>query len=109
MRFPEATDGSFGRLHFGEASLTDARRVTRLVQVADQILTRPAGTLPQKLPDPYQLDALYRLLAALDVTHAAVPHTHCQLTHRRMRAQPVVVRPRRAGPTRPPSGPGRFG
>ncbi len=84
MRFPEAADGSFGRLHFGEAPLTDARRVTRLVRVADQILTRPAGTLPQKLPDPYQLDALYRLLAAPDVTHAAVLHTHCQLTHRRM-------------------------
>lgn len=84
MRFPEATDGSFGRLHFGNAPLTDARRTARLIRAADQILTRPAGTLPQKLPDPYQLDALYRLLAAPDVTHAAVLQTHCQLTHRRM-------------------------
>ena len=66
MRFPEATDGSFGRLHFGNAPLTDARRTARLIRAADQILTRPAGTLPQKLPDPYQLDALYRLLAAPD-------------------------------------------
>lgn len=72
MRFPESTDGSFGRRHFGEAPLADARRVTRLVRVADQVLVRPTGTLPQKVPDPYPLDALYRLLAAPDVTHPAV-------------------------------------
>jgi hypothetical protein len=93
MRFPETTDGSFGRLHFGEAPLADTRRVARLVRVADQILVRPAGTLPQKVPDPYQLDALYRLLAAPDVTHTTVLHTHCQLTHRRMAeaTEPVIL------------------
>jgi hypothetical protein len=93
MRFPESTDGSFGRLHFGEAPLADTRRVARLVRVADQILVRPAGTLPQKVPDPYQLDALYRLLAAPDVTHTAVLHTHCQLTHQRMAeaTEPVIL------------------
>lgn len=84
MRFPESADGSFGRLHFGDAPLSDPRRAARLVRVADQILARPGGTLPQKLPDPYQLDALYRLLAAPDVTHDAVLQTHCRLTHRRM-------------------------
>jgi len=91
MRFPESTDGSFGRRHFGQAPLADARRVTRLVRVADQVLVRPAGTLPQKVPDPYQLDALYRPLAAPDVTHPAVVHTHCQLTHRRMAEAPEPV------------------
>lgn len=84
MRFPEATDGSFGRLHFGDALLTDVRRTARLIRVADPILARPAGTLPQKLPDPYQLDALDRLLSSPDVTHSAVLQAHCRLTHRRM-------------------------
>jgi hypothetical protein len=79
------SDGlSFGQLHFGSAQLGDARRTARLVAVGDQLLCHPQGTFPQKIPDPYDLDAFYRLVAAADVTHAAVLAPHCHLTHRRM-------------------------
>jgi hypothetical protein len=82
---------SFGQLHFGAARLGDARRTARLVAVADQLLRHPQGTFPQKLPDPYDLDAFYRLVAAEDVTHAAVLAPHCRLTHRRMAEHPGVT------------------
>jgi hypothetical protein len=75
---------SFGQRHFGAAQLGDSRRTDRLVAVADQLLRHPSGTFPQKVPNPYDLDAFYRLVAAEPVTHAAVLAPHCQLTHRRM-------------------------
>ena len=75
---------SFGQLHFGSAQLGDPRRTARLVVVADQLLRHPQGTFPQKIPDPYDLDAFYRLLANANVTHAALLAPHCRLTHQRM-------------------------
>lgn len=88
MRFPEALDGTFGQLHFGDAPLTDRRRRRRLVRLADQLLAHPGGTLPAKLPDPYQLDAAYEFFKAPDVTHATVLQTHTQLTRQRMATGP---------------------
>jgi len=90
MRFPEAFDGSFGQLHFGDAPL-EPRRQRRLVRLADQLLARPHGTLPDKLPDPHQLDAAYRLFKADQVSHAATRATHVALTHRRMAESPHEV------------------
>ena len=93
MPFPEAFDGSFGRVHFGEAPV-EPRRRRRLVRLADQILTHPHGTLPDKIPDPHQLDAAYRLFKADEVGHAAALATHARLTHRRV-AEHQGRRPRR--------------
>jgi hypothetical protein len=90
MRFPEAFDGSFGRLHFGEAPV-EPRRRRRLVRLADQLLAHPQGTLPAKIPNPHQLDAAYRLFKADEVTHAAALDTHFRLTHRRMAEHPGSV------------------
>ncbi len=90
MRFPEAFDGSFGRVHFGDAPV-EPRRRRRLVRLADQVLAHPHGTLPDKIPDPYQLDAAYRLFKADEVTHAAVLDTHGRLTHARMAEHPGDV------------------
>ena len=75
---------SFGQLHFGSARLGDARRTRRLVAVADQLAQHPTGTFPHKIPDPYDLDAFYRLLAAEDVTHSSLLAPHFRLTHQRM-------------------------
>jgi Transposase DNA-binding len=83
MRFPEAFDGSFGLLHFGDAPV-EPRRVRRMVRVADQFLAHPQGSLPQKISDPHQLDAAYRLFKADEVSHQSALATHVQLTHRRM-------------------------
>jgi hypothetical protein len=90
MRFPEAFDGSFGQAHFGDAPV-EPRRRRRLVRLADQILAHPQGTLPDKIPDPHQLDAAYRLFKADEVSHAAALATHLCLTHARMARHPGGV------------------
>ena len=79
------TIASFGILHFGAAQLGDVRRTRRLVQAADAIVQHPGGTLPQKLHDPYPLDAIYRLANRKEVTHEAVLEPHRQRTLRAMR------------------------
>ena len=76
---------SFGTEHFGEAQLGDVRRTRRLVQAADAIVQHPGGTLPQKIHDPYPLDALYRLANRKEVTHEAILEPHRQRTLRAMR------------------------
>ena len=83
MRFPEAFDGRFGQIHFGDAPV-EPRRRRRLVRLADQILAHPNGTLPDKIPDPHQLDAAYRLFKADQLSHAAALAPHARLTHARM-------------------------
>ena len=82
---------SFGQLQFGSAQLGDPRRAARLVAVTDQLLHHPQGTFPQKIPDPSDRDAFYRLLAAEDVTHAALLAPPYRLTHQRMVAYDGVT------------------
>lgn len=72
-------------LHFGSASLGDARRSRRLVKTAELIFKSPAGSLPDKLPNWADLMGLYRLLDAEQVTHEAVIRPHCQWTLQQMR------------------------
>jgi Transposase DNA-binding len=87
----DVLQGTFGQQHFGTACLGDRRRTARLIAVADQLLLHPGGTFPQKIPNPADLDAFYRLMAADDVTHASVLAPHTQLTHQRMRDSTEVV------------------
>lgn len=77
---------SFGMENFGNAKLGDQRRTRRLVQSVDRMISRPGGTLPDKLQNPAELKGLYRLVDAEDVTHAAVFEPHRQRTLERMRA-----------------------
>ena len=73
---------SFGEVNFGHANLGDKRRTKRLVKLADQMRLRPGGSLPQKLRDPANLRALYRLMDKDDVTHEAILDAHRQATLR---------------------------
>lgn len=75
----------FGEMNFGAAELGDERRRGRLVQLADQIVAHPEGSLPQKLSDPAASQAMYRLCKRPEVTHAAVLEPHRQLTLQKMR------------------------
>ena len=68
----QALELSFGEVHFGSAELGDVRRTRRLVQVADQMVKHPGGTLPDKFSDPASLKGMYRLAARDEVTHEAV-------------------------------------
>ncbi len=84
-------DVSFGQLHFGAAELGDPRRTRRLVAVANQVVLHPGGTFPHKIPNPYDLDAFYGLMAADQVTHASLLAPHFQRTQQRMREHPGTV------------------
>jgi hypothetical protein len=81
MSDPQPT---FGAENFGTAKLRNRARTRRLVELADHILAHPGGTLPDKLADPNDLQALYRLLAQPAVTHAAVLAPHQALTRQRL-------------------------
>jgi hypothetical protein len=84
---------TFGAENFGTAKLRNQARTRRLVELADHLLAHPSGTLPDKLADPNDLHALYRLLAQPAVTHAAVLAPHQALTRQRIAAAdgPVLL------------------
>jgi len=68
----------FGERNFGQADLGDARRTRRLVDLADQMVSRPGGSLPEKLNAPRFLKAAYRFFDCEAVTHAAILQPHRQ-------------------------------
>jgi hypothetical protein len=71
-----STNQTFGQTNFAGAQLGDARRTKRLVTTADLMARRPGGTLPQKLRNPKDLKALYRLMNCESVTHEAILDSH---------------------------------
>ena len=71
---------SFGDVNFGTAQLGDPRRTRRLIQVANQMVRHPGGSLPHKVRNPADLFALYRLCKRKEVTHEAVLAPHRQVT-----------------------------
>jgi len=75
---------SFGEMNFGHADLGDKRRTKRLVKLADLMCLRPGGTLPQKLRNPADLQAFYRLMDKDDVTHQAMLDSHREATMQRI-------------------------
>jgi Transposase DNA-binding len=84
---------SFGEVNFGSAELGDKRRTRRLVRTADLMSRRPGGTLPQKLRNPKDLRAFYRLMNCEEVTHEAIlePHRRATLTTIADMASTVLV------------------
>lgn len=75
---------TFGEIQFGNAVLGDKRRTRRLVKLADRICRHPGGTLPDKINDPANLKALYRLVNRPEVTHRNVIEAPCAATHDKM-------------------------
>ena len=71
---------SFGEVNFGNAQLGDVRRTRRLARTADLMCRRPGGSLPQKLRNPKDLRAFYRLMNCDQVTHEAILASHRQAT-----------------------------
>jgi hypothetical protein len=82
---------TFGTRHFGRANLGDQRRNRRLVQLADEVIGHPGGTLPDKLRQPKDLKAFYRLMNNPRVSHETVLAPHRQQTLERMQAHAGVV------------------
>jgi hypothetical protein len=67
---------SFGERNFGHADLGHKRRTNRLVEVANQMVHRPGGSLPEKINCPKDLKAMYRLFDCDTVTHEAILEAH---------------------------------
>lgn len=84
---------SFGEVNFGHAQLGDARRTRRLVVTADLMCRRPGGALPQKLNNPKDLRAFYRLMNCDDVTHESILVAHRQATQSKIdkTSGPVLI------------------
>jgi hypothetical protein len=78
---------NFGERHFQAAELGDKRRTARLVAVANTMRRQPGGTLPDKLHEPAELKALYRLCNSDDVTHEAVLAPHRDKTLESLKGQ----------------------
>lgn len=71
---------TFGETNFAHAQLGDARRTKRLVALADSMARRPGGALPQKLNNPKDLKAFYRLMDCEAVTHESILSAHRKVT-----------------------------
>jgi hypothetical protein len=75
---------SFGETNFGHAQLGDKRRTKRLVSLADTFVRHPGGSLPDKVRNPGELEALYHLMKSDAVTHESILTPHQQLTLQKM-------------------------
>jgi hypothetical protein len=73
-----------GEVNFGRLDLGDARRTARLVTLFDTMAKHPGGTLPDKLSDPADLRAFYRLMRRRAVTHARIMAGHMAATRDKM-------------------------
>jgi hypothetical protein len=70
----------FAEEHFGGADLGHQARNACLLRVAEQICRHPGGTLPTKLADPADYDAMDRLMNRPEATHGSVLASHVQRT-----------------------------
>ena len=77
---------SFGCSDFGHADLGDQRRTRRLAALVDQMTRHPGGTLPDKLNQPPDLRAFYRLMNRPEVTHDVLMRSHAEATRQRIAA-----------------------
>ena len=82
---------TFGACHFGRANLGDQRLNRRIVRLADEVTGHPGGTLPDKLRQPRDLKAFYRLMNNRRITSPKVLEPHQQQTLERMRAHEGVT------------------
>lgn len=82
---------SFGHRNFGQVNLKDRRRTRRLVELVDAMHRHPGGTLPDKLKQPAELRAFYRLMDRPEVTHNVLIAGHAAETQRAIAACDTTV------------------
>jgi transposase-like protein len=75
---------SFGQRNFGTVQLGHKRRTDRLVEAVDLMCRHPGGTLPDKLHQPADLRAFYRLMNRPEVTHKVLMGSHADQTRARI-------------------------
>lgn len=82
---------SFGQQNFGQVELGDQRRTRRLVALVDTMHRHPGGSLPDKLNEPADLRAFYRLMNRPEVSHAVLLASHAEQTRRLIAAADETV------------------
>jgi hypothetical protein len=75
---------TFGQRNFGDLVLGDKRRTARLGEAVDRMCRHPGGTLPDKLNQPADLRAFYRLMRRREVSHGVVLRSHADYTRGRI-------------------------
>jgi hypothetical protein len=86
---------SFGDSNFAAVDLGRQDRNGRLADLIDRMARHPGGSLPDKLNQPADLRAFYRLMKRPEVTHAVLLGGHADRTRRLIAALPagaVVLR-----------------
>jgi hypothetical protein len=86
-----AAETTLGHAIFDQAEFGDARRNSRMAESFDIMKRNPGGSLPDKLAEPADLRALYRLLDSDGVTHATVMEAIRQHTFAQIAACPDPV------------------
>lgn len=84
MESLDRAGGTFGQQNFGALELGDKRRTARLVEAVDRMCRHPGGTLPDKLNQPADLRAFYRLMRRPEVSHGVVIGSHADYTRGRI-------------------------
>jgi hypothetical protein len=82
---------SFVQAHFGAADLRHKARNRCLLRVAELIARHPGGTLPTKLANPADYDAMDRLMNRPETTHASVLAAHVQRTRTLIASRSAVT------------------
>jgi hypothetical protein len=84
---------TFAQTHFGAAELGHKGRNRCLLRVAELICRHPGGTLPTKLANPADYDAMDRLMNRPETTHASVLAAHVRRTRTELarRRTPTLV------------------
>jgi hypothetical protein len=84
---------TFAQEHFGAVDLGHQARNRCLVRVAELIGRHPGGTLPNKLANPADYDAMDRLMNRPETTHARVlaPHVQRTLAQLARRSAPTLI------------------
>lgn len=71
---------SFGQRNFGTVNLGDKRSNKRIVNLVDIMCRHPGGSLPDKLSQPEDLRAFYRVVNRPQTTHAVLMRSHTDAT-----------------------------
>jgi hypothetical protein len=82
-----ATSITWGQRTFGDLELGDARRSRRLPELVDAMCKHPGGTLPDKLSEPAELRAFYRMMDAYET--GASRHFVLRSRENRKLVQPI--------------------
>jgi len=82
---------SWAQQQFSECALGDPRRTRRLVRLAEEVVSHPAGSFPEQTETWTDLKAAYRLLDRAEVTFPSVAAVHWQHTRRRSAGRYLVL------------------